>query len=62
MKRSRKKRDSEPVSLHFHSKNYVRRRKGGIESQVRGITKDLVDAAEVVHKKGLAVWVSSTRK
>ena len=32
------------------------------ESRVRAVTKDLVDAAEFIHNKGLAVWVSSTKK
>ena len=39
-----------------------RGKKGGVESIVRAVTKDLVDAAEVIHNKGLAVWVSSTKK
>ena len=37
-------------------------KKGGVESKVRGVTRDLVDAAAVIHNKGLAVWVSSTKK
>jgi len=47
---------------YFRKKAYGKGKKGGVESIVRGVTKHLVDAAEVVHKKGLAVWLSSTRK
>jgi hypothetical protein len=46
---------------YFRNKGYVHGKKGGVESIVRAVTKDLVDAAEVIHNKGLAVWVSSTR-
>jgi hypothetical protein len=46
---------------YFRDKGYVRGKKGGVESIVRHVTKDLVDAAEVVHTKGLAVWVSSIK-
>jgi hypothetical protein len=47
---------------YFRNKGYVHGKKGGVESIVRAVTKDLVDAAEVIHNKGLAVWVSSTKK
>jgi hypothetical protein len=47
---------------YFREKNYAHGKKGGVESIVRRVTKDLVDAAEIVHKTGLAVWVASTRK
>ena len=33
-----------------------------VESIVRGVTRNLVDAAEIVQKKGLAVWLSSAKK
>lgn len=46
---------------YFRNKGYVRGKRGGIESKVRAVTKDLVDAAEFIHNKGLAVWVSSTK-
>jgi hypothetical protein len=41
---------------YFRHKEYLHGKKGGAESLVRLATKRLVDAAEVVHKKGLAVW------
>jgi hypothetical protein len=47
---------------YFRKKDYVKGKKGGVESIVRGVTKNLVDAAELVQKKGLAVWLSSIRK
>ena len=47
---------------YFRKKGYVKGKKGGVESIVRGVTKNLVDAAEVVQMKGLAVWLSSTKK
>ena len=47
---------------YFRKKGYGKGLKGGVESIVRGVTKNLVDAAEMVHKKGLAVWLSSTKK
>ena len=47
---------------YFRDKGYVRGKKGGVESIVRHVTKNLVDAAEVVHKKGLAVWLSSVKR
>ena len=47
---------------YFRDKGYVRGKKGGIESIVRHVTKGLVDAAEVVHKKGLAIWLVSIKK
>lgn len=47
---------------YLREKDAVHGRKGGVESIVRSATKALVDAAESVHKKGLAVWVSSTKK
>jgi len=47
---------------YLRSKGAARRIKGGPESIVRYNVTRLVDAAEVVHKKGLAQWVSSTRK
>jgi hypothetical protein len=47
---------------YFRNKGYVHGKKGGVESIVRAVTKDLVDAAEVIHNKGLAVWVSSAKK
>jgi hypothetical protein len=47
---------------YFRNKGYVHGKKGGVESKVRAVTKALVAAAEVVHDKGLAVWVSSTKK
>jgi hypothetical protein len=47
---------------YFRDKGYARGKKGGVESIVRHVTKSLVDAAEVVHKKGLAVWLDSTKK
>src|SRR2546423_13067657 len=47
---------------YFRNKGYVRGKKGGEESVVRHVTKSLVDAAEVVHQKGIAVWLSSTKK
>ena len=47
---------------YFRNKGYVHGKKGGVESIVRAVTKDLVDAAEFIHNKGLAVWVSSTKK
>jgi len=47
---------------YFRKKGYGKGMKGGVESIVRGVTKNLVDAAEMVHKKGLAVWLSSTKK
>src|SRR5207244_4462557 len=45
---------------YFRNKKYVHGKKGGVESKVRTVTKGLVDAAEIVHKKGLAAWRSST--
>jgi hypothetical protein len=47
---------------YFRNKGYVKGRKGGVESIMRGVTKHLVDAAETVHKNGLAIWLSSTKK
>jgi hypothetical protein len=47
---------------YFRHKGYVHGKKGGIESKVRVVTNDLVDAAEFIHNKGLAVWLSSTKK
>lgn len=47
---------------YFRNKGYVRGRKGGVESIVRQVTKELVDSAETVHKKGLAIWLSSGKK
>ena len=47
---------------YFRRKGYVQGKKGGVESKVRHVTKGLVDAAEVVHKKGLAVWLDSVKK
>jgi hypothetical protein len=47
---------------YFRDKGYARGKKGGVESKVRATTNALVNAADYVHKKGLAVWVSSTRK
>jgi hypothetical protein len=47
---------------YFRNKGYGKGMRGGVESIVRGVTKNLVDAAEIVHKKGLAVWLSSTTK
>lgn len=47
---------------YFRRKGFGKGMKGGVESMVRGVTKNLVDAAEMVHKKGLAVWLNSTRK
>lgn len=47
---------------YFRAKNCEKNRKGGVEWQVRGVTKDLVAAAESVHTKGLAIWRSSTKK
>jgi len=47
---------------YFRGKEYVHGKKGGVESKVRQVTKNLVDAAEGVHKKGLAVWLSSTKR
>lgn len=46
---------------YYRDKQYVVGRKGGVESKVRAVTKTLVDAAEVVHKKGLAQWLSTQR-
>jgi hypothetical protein len=45
---------------YFRDKGSVKGTKGGVESKVRFVTKSLVDAAELVHRKGLAVWLSST--
>jgi hypothetical protein len=47
---------------YFRNKKCVHGKKGGVESKVRGVTLNLVDAAEAVHKKGLAVWLSSIKK
>lgn len=47
---------------YLRNKQAVRGKKGGVESIVRHVTKNLVDAAEDVHKKGLAVWLNSTKK
>ena len=47
---------------YLRDKDAVRGRKGGVESIVRSATRALVDAAEAVHKKGLAEWLSSTKK
>jgi hypothetical protein len=47
---------------YFRNKGYGKGMKGGVESIVRGVTRNLVDAAEAVHKKGLAVWLNSTKK
>jgi hypothetical protein len=47
---------------YFRDKGYVQGKKGGVESIVRHVTKGLVDAAEVVHKKGLAVWLDSVKR
>jgi hypothetical protein len=47
---------------YFRNKGFVKGKKGGVESVVRGVTKNLVDAAEMVQKKGLAIWLSSTKK
>ena len=47
---------------YFRDKGYVHGKKGGVESIVRHVTRRLVDAAEVVHKKGIAVWLDSTKK
>jgi hypothetical protein len=47
---------------YFRKKGYANGKKGGVESKVRSVTKHLVDAAETIHKKGLSVWVSSTKK
>lgn len=47
---------------YFRDKGYVRGKKGGVESIVRQVTKNMIDAAEAVHTKGLAVWVGSIRK
>ncbi len=47
---------------YFRRKGNAGGKKGGVESRVRQVTKDLVDAAEAVHKKGLAVWHSSIKK
>lgn len=47
---------------YFKNKGYVHGKKGGVESKVRSVTLNLVDATEVVHKKGLAVWLNSTKK
>lgn len=47
---------------YFRDKGYVQGKKGGVESKVRHVTKALVDAAEIVHKKGLAVWLDCVKK
>jgi hypothetical protein len=47
---------------YFRDKGKLHGKKGGVESKVRHVTKQLVDAAEIVHKEGLAVWLSSTKK
>jgi hypothetical protein len=47
---------------YLRAKGQVQGKKGGVESKVRQATRELVDAAEVVHKKGLAVWLSSTKR
>jgi hypothetical protein len=47
---------------YFRAKGYARGKLGGVESKVRATTKELVDAAEEVHKRGLAVWLNSTKK
>ena len=47
---------------YFRKKGYVHGKKGGVESKVRYVTKNLVDAAEAVHKKGLSVWLNSIKK
>jgi hypothetical protein len=46
---------------YYRDKGYVKGKKGGVASRVRAVTRQLVNAAEVVHKKGLAQWLS-TRK
>jgi hypothetical protein len=47
---------------YLRAKGQVQGKKGGVGSKARQATRELVDAAEVVHKKGLAVWLSSTKK
>ena len=47
---------------YLRDKGYVRGKKGGVESIVRHVTKQLVDSAEEVQKKGLATWLSSIKK
>ncbi len=47
---------------YLRKNGYGYGKKGGVQSLVRQVTIDLVDAAETVHKKGLAIWLSSTRR
>jgi len=52
----------EGLAGYYKQKGYGHGKKGGVESLVRQATNHLVDTAQVVHKKGLVVWESSTRK
>jgi hypothetical protein len=46
---------------YFRNKGYLEGKKGGVDSRVRAITLQLVNAAEVVHTRGLAQWISTRR-
>ena len=47
---------------YFRKKGCVRGKKGGVESIVRKVTMELLNAAQDVQNKGIAVWLSSTKK
>jgi len=47
---------------YFREAKSIRGKKGGVESKMRGVTEELVDAAQWVHNKEIAEWLSSTKK
>jgi hypothetical protein len=46
---------------YLRDKQFVHGKKGGVESLVRRVATEMIDAADAVHKKGMALWQSSTR-
>jgi hypothetical protein len=46
---------------YLREKRFVYGKKGGVESILRRVVVEMVDAAESVHKNGMALWLRSTR-
>jgi hypothetical protein len=47
---------------YLRAKGYAKGKKGGVQSIVRTVVRHLVDAAEVVHKRAVAQWLTCTKR